>query len=754
MIETEYQASLFPNVESVFIEDPYVELEIFNKDPLNTYFSECYQWQRSSNDMYQYRLGGAEVIGLHGGRSLTSANLTHTFDIQESGRYWVLVRTFRNSSDGDKNLGLEIDGNLIQEINCYSPWNHYKYLDYGFIDLNKGNRVFKLYLNGRNVWVDHVLLYKLDFFNSNTRKSRYRLDYESIEFTENSMGDLNTASFTSPLKESWYDPDRNPYGGLCFDYYDVVNILVGDKPKNTVVKFGGYLVGYDISDENDKITFNGIDRLADLYGRPTYTNYYIGLEPSGEESTTFPALQFASGLEAVRHSIENSEYGPMSIGINYPYLLNKNFTNPSDFNSVTVKGFTKSMSPSTGLLLGYDKLIPDHCGIVSDLECKAVLFESTSQPFDASIHELLGITYLASGESCGTNSRVQFNINVSMYKAGETSSQAQTYTILFTGKAGSSNIIGQIPPVLNGIEQIYKFNLKQAFDNFAPSSNYYITKIELVDIVTPEQLENRQKSIIHIKSIIAYDQDVNAKLKVEQDTSYPYEVVKEILDELGYLGWTEYGRERRQDVFCVAPEMYLPSPIKAIQGVNVIGISDKSFRVDESVKNRRMTHYHYKEGDSEKSALSFAENRDSGIRYGPGFKESYDDLADVNNLTDADIINRKFIEKNSYPQMSFTLKIRGTSLLNPSQYIITKVPGMYIDGKYSTKTATHSITQDEGYITSIGVNRPDSYYKLIMNELEYKLKKYKFNMSRSAYNRTTLKNLGFSGVGSFIRGGY
>jgi hypothetical protein len=77
---------------------------------------------------------------------------------------------------------------------------------------------------------------------------------------------------------------------------------------------------------------------------------------------------------------------------------------------------------------------------------------------------MLCIKYLAAGESCGENNRVQFNIEVSMYKEGQGPEDAQTYTILWTGKPGASKIIGQATPVLDGSEQLLKFDLNSAFE--------------------------------------------------------------------------------------------------------------------------------------------------------------------------------------------------------------------------------------------------------------------------------------------------
>jgi hypothetical protein len=475
--------------------------------------------------------------------------------------------------------------------------------------------------------------------------------------------------------------------------------------------------------------------------------------PSGE-TTTFPRLQFGSGLEAIRHAIETSEYGPLSFGITYPYSLNKDFRLINDYATVTGSGFAKKRSPNMGLQVGYEPAAMNSCGVTISQNCNLVLFEDEYNPLDAATDEILSIKYLAAGESCGQNTRMQFNVKVSMYKSGQDSGDVVDYNILFTGKQGASNVIGQITPVLNGIEQIAKFKWKDAFTKIAPSSHYYVTKIEIVDVATGSQIMRAQNSIFNIIGINAYSENMNTKLELTQETSYPYEIVTSILEKMEYVAWLDYGRERRLDVFCMAPEMNELSSVVAEQGVNVLGVTDKSYAPLDSVRNKKLSHYHYQEGDNDKTGISVVENLDSSARYGPGAREEYEDQTEINNLTDANIENTRFVEKNSYPMTSFTIVMPGTPLLNPSQYMVSKLYGDYLVGDYSTKTATHTINRDEGYVTRVGVNRPDSYYNLMMGKLEDKIEKYRQIQSKLMYSKNVLTNMGFNSIGAFIRSGY
>jgi hypothetical protein len=749
MITAEFQPKLFNQAPVTVTEDPYVFLEMWVKDPTNIYRSQCKYWTRSSSQVFQRYIYGADIVGLHGGRSLTSATLTRTININESGTYWVLVRSFRCPEQGAKNISLSIDGKSLGNIDSYSPWYNYRFLDFGHIELTSGNHSFVIGLNGKDAWVDFLVLYKLDYYSSEETESRYRLDWDEIEFTENAMGELNTADITVALKEEWNDPNRNIYSRKVFDYSDMVNIIVGspDDYSNARVKFGGYLIGWDESDEGDKITFNCLDSLLSLYDRPTYTNYYVGVPVAGDQNT-HQSLQFGSSLEAIRHALETNEIAPMTFGIEYPYAMYRDFRNIEDFNKVDVTGFTKAYSPTFGMRLGYGK---------STGTCSAGLFNSSdSVLFDAAQDEIMAFQYMASGLGCGPNTRMQFTIQVSMYKDGESPSDAQWYDILFTGKSGAKTrkYIGSIQPVLNGKPQIAKFNLKQAFDRYAPSSHYYINKIQLYDSATASQISNRDHSVMQIISLMAYNKDINHKFKVNQDTGYVYENITEMLENMNYVAWVDYGRRRSLDVFCMAPEMNETSPVTGEEGVNVLAVTDKSYAPRDNLRNRRLSHYHYEIGDNEQTGLSYVENLDSVLRYGPGAKEEYEDMTEVNNITDANIENERVIELNSYPMQSFTIVMKGTPLLNPSQYMVSKLQSDYLVGNYSTKTATHSITKDEGYITRISVNRPGSYYNMIMNKLERRIKETRNIRTGAMYSQNVLTNMGFSSLGAFIRSGW
>lgn len=755
MITAEFQPKLINTPIVTNTENPYVRCDIWAKDHSNIYQMFCSDWDRSSTQIYEREHLGATLVGLAGTRSLTNATLTTRKYVKKGGLFWLLIRASRQPINGNKYVKLYIDGELVGQINTLTGYlEHYKYLDFGYYDLTEGWHEFEIELDGLDAWVDHLLMYRLDHYSSESRASHYRLDWQDIEFTENAMGELNSATITLPLRERWNDPNLNIYSRKLFDFTDILNITVGNTPYDAKVKFGGYVLGLSENDEGTQLTVNGADRMMDFYRKPVYTNYLVGIAPVGDESYTFPVVQYGSGLECIRHASETCEFGPLNYGIEYPYTLDLDFRRPDDFNSVVVSGFYKTYSPNTGLKLGYTPLSYDYCNVVINTDYYAILWNSPYRPFNAVKDNILALKYYASGESCGQDTRIQFNIAVTMYKAGETLAQAKTYNIMFTGKATTSNLIGQEKPVLNGKEQITKFDLKAAFDKYAPSSEYHVYKVELIDAVDVSQMDARRNSVIHLLGLTAYPSTINSKFKVEQESSYPYEVITEILEKMGYVGWIDYGRTRREDIFMVGPEFNQASNLIAREGVNVLKVTDKSYDPYETIRNRRLMHYHYTEGDEDRTGVARYENKDSSARYGPGPWEAYEDATDINNQTDADIEVKRQVEKNSYPLTSFTLVMKGTTLLNPSQYIISHLPGYYLSGNYSTKTATHTINRDDGYITQISVNRPGSYYEYINKKLNNNLRKYAGINSKMMYNRAVLGNMGFLSVGAFGRRSY
>ena len=747
MIEAEFQPSLFSQGQQVITDDPYVLLEMWVKDHANKYRFLCPNWERSTGDIYTWKRNGATLIGLSSYRSTTSAYITTNRTINEAGTYWVLLRTLKQPWQGDKTVSLSIDGTVKGKFNTNHQTEHYRYLDFGHMTLSSGSHEFRIDFDGKDSWADHLILYKLDYYSSESTKSRYRLDWLDTEFTQNTIGDINTADITLPMRTAWFDPNRNINSRLVFDRTDMLNIILGDSPDNFGVRFGGYVLGHSISNELDQLTLHFADTLMDLYRRPTYFNYAIGVTPSSDNEYTFPTGQFGSAFEAIRHLSDTQEWGIHSYGVSYPYTFYKNFKTIPDFNSATVSGFEKTLIPSLGMKITYGKS--------ANSSSYVKIFDSPSSPINAADDNILYLQYLVSGNSCLKVNRIQFNIEITMYKSGQTPADAVTYNILFSGKSGDPRVIGAETPVFNGTVQVSKFDLKEALDNYASSGDYYITKIQLTNDITVDEVNNRQNSHIILMEAGAFSETINKNFELSQETDYPYEVLTEILNKLEYVGYVNYARRRGLDVLCVAPEMNTYSDIEAVTGINA-NVTDITYDTQEDLRNAKLAHFKYKIGEDEYSGVSYAENSESVLAYGPGAWEAYESYSDINNQTDSDIETRKYVEKNSYCINSFTLEILGCPLLNPSQYIISKLNNEYLSGNYPTKTVTYTLSRESSpkCLTRVSVNRPGSYYNQLMDKLNKNLKKFIGIENRRQYDNRSLSNMDFIAPGAFIREGY
>ena len=72
MINAEFQPSLHSSAPVTITEDPYVFLELYARDPTNIYVSYCSTWTKSDSNIYSGRVEGADMVGLHGWRTLTT----------------------------------------------------------------------------------------------------------------------------------------------------------------------------------------------------------------------------------------------------------------------------------------------------------------------------------------------------------------------------------------------------------------------------------------------------------------------------------------------------------------------------------------------------------------------------------------------------------------------------------------------------------------------------------------------------------
>jgi hypothetical protein len=138
MITAEFQPRLISLPEKVHVENPFVNIEIWRRDPSNIHVSQIETWTKSDSQIYVQNYKGSTIAGLHQGRTLASGNLSKTITVDKDGLYWVLLRVLKTPQSKSQTISLEIDGEIVKTFSSYSKWIHYKFLDFGYINIKIG----------------------------------------------------------------------------------------------------------------------------------------------------------------------------------------------------------------------------------------------------------------------------------------------------------------------------------------------------------------------------------------------------------------------------------------------------------------------------------------------------------------------------------------------------------------------------------------------------------------------------------------
>jgi hypothetical protein len=734
---------------------PDVTCTIWAKKHTQIYHEYLDTWS-SSAPAETRKWKGHRIIGLGPEYSSSYIDLTKTITLEEDGKYWALIKVPTHPLHVGSNVTLSIDGETIGSASTYMEWEAARYIDFGFITLTAGNRNFNVRID-RKSYASDLVLYKMEEYTNKTNDRSKRLNIESIEYTQNTVIDLNTLTLKLNIPDEWHRPDLNPYSGIVFDFTDHITLQVGTGSGDKRIVFGGYIVGHEYGEHPGQLTLNCVDRMLDLYREPLYVNYAIGVTPSSDEQSQWPHIQFGSIYEAVRHIGQCAPYPINTSGIEYPYGFHRNYANPDHYNTVDVLGFAKSYDKRAGnpppcLKLYYDDLKSTNGSPITGFTGRATIFDDDSRPYDATEYEMLEFDYMAPGRASGVN-RFKFHVVVTMYKDGEDSTSAQDYTILFTGKSGATGVIGSVTPALNGRWRKFSFNLKEAFDRGIPSAHYYITKVEFKGSIDQADLNNRQNSYIYIDNISSLNKENKNTLHIDQATNYPFQILQQICEESSHVAYIEYAEERKDDILCLAPVDYEETPTDLEFGENVIKIDGPTYSPRETLANAVFRNWSKDMGETQYTSVTYTQDDASIARYGPF--HSYDNLSDVVEQSDADLAAEKYLNDNAYGFQSYSITIPGNVLLNPAMYTITKLGNFYLYEEGSIKSMIHYIDLTKNsHTTQIDVGKESRRYQRMIGDLS-KTRQTLANVDkRTIYDRQALINLGFVGVQGFITTGY
>lgn len=771
-------------IPSKIFSNPFMRVEIEQVEHQYTQIQTFQSWTRNHNCTTGWWNAGRYVT-LNIKDANSSVDLTQKIVVEVEGWYHIYTRVRRGPTNVGK-LRLYINNDLIDEpYDCYYNSQHWKMVDFGLVYLNAGVNNFKVNAD-KNVWLGTFFLYKINKHDSK-KLTKYgeKLDIQSLKFSQNGVSELNYLDMPITLKDKYYDED-SPSRFIFDGYSDSITLWMGENKRSTKPMFGGWLVGLD--DTEDILTMKACDSLLAYYREVMLMNFAINTGVQSDTTKAFPFVSKPTVHETLRYISESSEEGINSSGLDYPYGFYWSFGTQKQFNIFQLTGqYTKlwdkkSGNPKPCLRLGVYK---------KPGNAVAVIFESKINPCNAANDNILSFQYMFSKKVA--KRATEFNIEIDMFTEGQTSDDIITYTITFNGKKNANNIIANITPAYDGVWHTPKVDLKAAFGKYVPSENYYITGVRLVDYVSTEQVKNRNSTAIWLDNICLYDDIVNFNAKIDMEGKTAFEFMQKICTDSNCNLWVDYGNTRREDVLMMKPDNDETAPINAVPS-NIISIGNVSYNLkDHNVRNNVQRMYHlkgkkkvsvtvknkptkykyykkwvvgktktgkpkynyayYKYQDVEKNELDGAIGNSESYKRYRGW-ENFENLTEVTREIDAERDAQIFLEEHAIAPQTFSMKMEGTSLFQPDQYLFIDYPRRRLTGLYKIKSLVHEYNPKgtNGYKWSldVGIGLPSTKFNNYLKTMKSEINNLNDKDKRSFYNLSQTATLAGSSPGAFV----
>jgi len=723
MLKSEFLPILAEAPTMTVINDPYWKVVVEAKDHTVTYRKSLLDWSRNvtCDTATAY---GRKVVGLFTKNSNSTAELTQTVNFPETGDYRVEIEAAMGSTDTG---GIEFyDGSTL--IEDYKSNTHERYHAqrhvYGLREYSSGNHDLKVKLY-RQAFVAYITIYKINKYVGSSEDegipSDERLDIKKIEFTKNNVNEINKITINCNWKEPFYKTE-NQNSLMCFDYTDSITVYAGPTRRLAEPIYGGYITA--LSKDENKLTIEGLDRLLDLMRQKIYHNFAIGAAPTSDDTKTLPYTCFGSVYELARYLAETCEYSLKTYLVPYEHGFYLNFGNILDYTAISTSIFKKQLDldfgmpkPSLKLVLG------EETG-----NAYATFFDSV-MTWDAAIYGLFSFDYYASG--AGAKYPLEFNVQFTMHKAGQTVADAVNYIIHFSGSPDANNVIGDVKPIRDGMPQQFKVNIKSLFDSFAPSTEYNISKISFVGDVTSDTLMKPRCSSIWIDNMSAYRVINNNPHYASQDVKTAFEELQQVCEKTNHVAFVRPGEERRDDVLVVLPADYSLSSEVVEEGANLIDLGSWEYSpYERGYSNQAHITFNFNE---DQSGVAYYQDENEIQKYGPFEHHNFE--SDINNQVDADLLAKDYVASHFNFKTAHEVEIIGTTLIEPSEYILAIIKSNKIVGTRKIKAIKHIIEPDGAiaYKTSLDLETPTRRY-----------------LEGASAMKREIRNLGISGnIGSY-----
>lgn len=713
------------------------------------------------------------------GNGVSSITFTRSFNFSVTGKYLVeLIIWNKQTVANADNCDISIGGTSIYTFNGHQAWNDYgKIIRAPICDVTAGNHDVTVTVPA-NCMVGWIRISKLTRFEGGREyngPSDTRLDLIDISFSQNGIVEIDKLNIKVAMKDDYWE--FNGFNLLKFDLGDHVTVALGETMDETVPMFGGYVEGWDISDDGTELTLQCVSRMWDLKRTHILKNFKLGGTKVGQDGAIQPYRSFGSIQEAARYlctSLYDIDYN--AISRDYAYF--NNFSDASDVTGLTSVGFDTRWETNFGTNGSSLTIRPTKPGVNS-----LILFDNADgSQWDATVYDQFEFDYYVSG--AGVKYPIKFNIEIDMFMTNQTPADALTYVVKFNGPTSTSTrILTTITPKFNGTWQEVSLNLKKLFNGKAPVSysvtepskaNYYITQIRLVGQQDNMTVLDRRCSSLTIDNIIGFRTFDKFIKYSSTDVPTAYDELEEICNKSNYMAWIRPGMERRDDQLILLPKYFYTLPIQ-LTPYNIRELKNLSYHpIENGMINyvRGIFAYDdYRTGTvtqadaisiknylpigetdvlSGLSSIEAANNQlskrlekakwDMEKLYGKDkvlrpYKDYTSAPMKYSNYTKQELVNidsqvdyllKQNISSAQLSNLGCDVTINGSTLLEPGQLAIVIYPAKRIEGLFTVESIEHRLDCVSNiFTTDLNLNIPSktfSNYKVMLDKLERKLK--------------------------------
>lgn len=696
----EFVNNLYVPNNNWHVQDPYFYVRVDSFDNADIIEENIIDW--SANDVLEYPSG--VFVGLSRNDSSSSVTFTRTVNLPKTGKYmFEIFGKKRPQCSGD--MTLTVDGTTVLTENMNNGWDDYgTWIQSDIVDITDDGTCVLALTVPKQSFVAHFRIVPITRYEGGREyngPSETRLDILNIEFTTNGVNEVDKGKITVAFKEDFYTDD-NPYSILCFDAWDPVTIVVGEDMQSAIPMFGGYVSGWSLNDECTELTIDIIDSIYRLSRVFLWKNFSIGYIP---ENTTgrMPFTQFPNVNEIARY-ICTSDYPINFEAITRDYIFYHNFATEDTVTQLTNSGWKIDWQPEFGNPAPCMRLRPNQLG-----ESSVILYSSSIGEWDATVYNFFNFDYYVSG--AGIIFPPRFNIEIDMYKNGQTPSQSITYTIPFTGPNPGGLVLDPILPRFDGTWNSFLVDLKAQFDKKAPSTHYYISEIRIVGQPDQQQILNNKCTSVYIDHIIGYRDFQSAPRYASADSKTPLQELQDLCDKTNQISFIRPAMARKDDQLIMIPKRFYTLPLEINEGSNLIDVSGLTYKpIEWGLKNYTYRTFNY---DDSRSGSITKQDMDSILWYNRCMDHEF--VSDVKNDMDAAVDAQYFVDEHKFWYPAFDVTVLGTTLLEPGQYINVSIPSKRITGPQEVQSLKFKLdTVNRYFTTTVSFNAPHRSFMQFM----------------------------------------